>query len=208
MSVVIGKRPRRRIMALADLYRRQMELEFANETTAMDDINAEFRDKGRTFTYDGKNFFPNKREMEAAYREAEEYADVLKQMEVDRRNKCVTCGLRVPATRNILIHTDSQIPMDLLMFLVRTHPPPHPCSVPLPSSSCFFLTLVFLFINDLFISCQGGEGGGGAPAERLAAKKSRRSKGQQGDGKSCPRRASWRRPGSASRNSASTAAWT
>ena len=74
-------------MALADLYRRQMELEFANETTAMDDI----RDKGRTFTYDGKNFFPNKREMEAAYREAEEYADVLKQMEVDRRNKCVAC---------------------------------------------------------------------------------------------------------------------
>ena len=91
MNMLISRRPRRRIMALADLYRRQMELEFANETTAMDDINQEFRNKGKTFTYDGKNFYPNKREMEAAYREAEQYADVLKQMEIDRRNRCVVC---------------------------------------------------------------------------------------------------------------------
>ena len=83
----IPQRPRRRIMALADLYRRQIELDYAAETTALSDINMKFNHRGGSFTYDGKNFYPNKREMVAAYSEAEKYADILKVLEIDKRNR-------------------------------------------------------------------------------------------------------------------------
>ena len=46
-----------------------------------------FNHRGGSFTYDGKNFYPNKREMVAAYSEAEKYADILKVLEIDKRNR-------------------------------------------------------------------------------------------------------------------------
>lgn len=80
----ICKRARRRIMALAEMYRRDDEMKEAKRQTAIDEVN-ELMKSTKTFTVDGEHFYPSLRELDAVWKQAHAYNENLEREREEER---------------------------------------------------------------------------------------------------------------------------